>query len=109
MRLFVLFAAVAYCYACRLEQFPEDTTNNPQGCSDSDGNLHEFNSEWENGPEACVCVDFGIICCERTWETFGTPVPPEPTTVIGDYFEDLYGDNYPGADNTEGSGGGAQE
>ncbi|ROJ78960.1 hypothetical protein DPX16_15485 [Anabarilius grahami] len=56
-----------------------------EGCSDSDGNPHEFYSEWENGPETCVCVDFGVICCGRFWDD--TVHMPESTPgIIGDYF-----------------------
>lgn len=66
LRLFVLLTAVVCCNACRLEMFPtQDSTSSPQGCADSDGNLHDFFSEWESGPETCVCVDFGTICCKR--------------------------------------------
>ncbi|XP_042599040.1 uncharacterized protein C6orf15 homolog [Cyprinus carpio] len=65
LRLFVLLTAVVCCNAsCRKEIMPtQDTTDSPQGCPGSDGDLHELNSEWVNGYEKCVCGNSGIICC----------------------------------------------
>ncbi|XP_077094328.1 uncharacterized protein LOC143746404 [Siphateles boraxobius] len=85
LRLIVLLTSVVCCNACRLETVNQETTNTP-GCIDSDGNLHEFNSDWGNEHEICVCVDsveYGIICCERFDHT-----QPEPTTEI---FYDNFG------------------
>ncbi|XDV43069.1 hypothetical protein PO909_011616 [Leuciscus waleckii] len=66
LRLIVLLTAVVCGNACRLETVnSQDTTDSP-GCTDSDGNLHEFYSEWGNEEEICVCADFGIFCCERS-------------------------------------------
>ncbi|TRY93689.1 hypothetical protein DNTS_029398 [Danionella cerebrum] len=65
LRLCVFLAAVICSNGCRVEEFSQDTTDNPAGCSDSDGNFHEFQTEWENGSENCVCANRGIICCEN--------------------------------------------
>ncbi|KAK7142517.1 hypothetical protein R3I94_012006 [Phoxinus phoxinus] len=84
LRLIVLLTAVVYCNACRIETMDsEDTTNSP-GCTDSDGNLHEFDSDWGNELETCVCEKYRIVCCER----FDTTTQPEPTTaeIVYDYF-----------------------
>ncbi|KAF4102108.1 hypothetical protein G5714_016908 [Onychostoma macrolepis] len=66
LRLLLLFTAVICCNACRLEKLPtQDTTSSPEGCVDSYGNLHGFDTDWEQEHEICVCVGLGSICCER--------------------------------------------
>ncbi|KAK9959855.1 hypothetical protein ABG768_009953 [Culter alburnus] len=97
MRLFVLLTAVVCCNACRFERLNnQDTTGREeQGCSDSDGNHQEFHSEWENGPETCICIGSGIICCEKFGNNFAAHIPedtivpliPESTPgIIADYI-----------------------
>nr|XP_055028671.1 uncharacterized protein LOC129417843 isoform X1 [Misgurnus anguillicaudatus] len=34
-------------------------------CSDQDGNIHTFNTEWEDDTQNCVCSTYGTICCPR--------------------------------------------
>uniref|UniRef100_A0A8C1LRH5 Si:ch73-288o11.4 n=1 Tax=Cyprinus carpio TaxID=7962 RepID=A0A8C1LRH5_CYPCA len=35
------------------------------GCVDSDGVIHDFNSEWEKDCYNCLCALFGIRCCNK--------------------------------------------
>ncbi|XP_048047339.1 beta-microseminoprotein-like [Megalobrama amblycephala] len=87
LRLFVLLTAVVCCYACTLRMDGlQDTTDSPD-CSDSDGNLHEFDSEWQTESEMCVCAHIGIICCPRFGNTFLPDPIPESTPKI--YYDDF--------------------
>ncbi|KAG1972806.1 hypothetical protein F2P79_000580 [Pimephales promelas] len=100
----VLLTAVVCCNACHVEYNPPDTTNSP-GCTDSEGNLHEFYSEWSNEHDTCVCVDFGIICCGRFDHHFQT----ETTSEI---FYDNFGaftDNDIGGNEEPSQGSGDEE
>ncbi|RXN38283.1 beta-microsemino -like protein [Labeo rohita] len=42
-----------------------NVTGHLQGCVDSDGVTHDFNSEWDKDCYNCHCTLFGIKCCNN--------------------------------------------
>nr|XP_055028672.1 beta-microseminoprotein-like isoform X2 [Misgurnus anguillicaudatus] len=66
LRLLVLCTVVVYCHSCSLYGWEtEENLSNPEDCSDQDGNIHTFNTEWEDDTQNCVCSTYGTICCPR--------------------------------------------
>ncbi|XP_056090957.1 beta-microseminoprotein [Rhinichthys klamathensis goyatoka] len=72
LRVCVLLFVVVYCSAeCYIQKpqvdllSPEDIINHLQGCVDSEGAAHDFNSEWQNDCYNCLCTQFGIRCCNK--------------------------------------------
>ncbi|XP_073725413.1 uncharacterized protein [Misgurnus anguillicaudatus] len=64
LKLFMLATVVLYCNGC----FSPDIEVTDEGCPDEDGNIHEFDSYWEDGTFTCVCMTTGSFCCESTPE-----------------------------------------
>ncbi|XP_055029001.2 uncharacterized protein [Misgurnus anguillicaudatus] len=60
LKLFVLATVVLYCNGC----FSPDIEPTDEGCPDKDGNIHEFDSAWEEGTDTCVCISTGPVCCQ---------------------------------------------
>ncbi|XP_059376141.1 beta-microseminoprotein [Carassius carassius] len=66
--LFMVVSCSAECYIQKPQvdlSSVHNTTDNLQGCVDSDGVIHDFNSEWEKDCYNCLCALFGIRCCNK--------------------------------------------
>ncbi|XP_051578078.1 uncharacterized protein si:ch73-288o11.4 [Myxocyprinus asiaticus] len=91
LRLFVLLSVVIYCNACYVQVSPTedsqtDTTDGPEGCLDSEGQIHELYTEWEWNSHNCVCVNFGTVCCQRFGEDSSPPELISRPGIIADDF-----------------------
>uniref|UniRef100_A0A7N4NRV9 Beta-microseminoprotein n=2 Tax=Sarcophilus harrisii TaxID=9305 RepID=A0A7N4NRV9_SARHA len=61
--LLALAIFVTLCDAqCSLLPLDKDSKE-LQGCKDSSGIIHDFNSEWKDNCKKCSCTSEGINCC----------------------------------------------
>ncbi|XP_048046253.1 beta-microseminoprotein-like [Megalobrama amblycephala] len=66
--LFMVVSCSAECYIQKPEVdllSPEDIIDHLQGCVDSEGETHDFDSEWQNDCYNCLCTQSGIRCCNK--------------------------------------------
>ncbi|XP_050990113.1 beta-microseminoprotein [Labeo rohita] len=66
--LFMVVSCSAECYIRKPKvdwSSINNVTGHLQGCVDSDGVTHDFNSEWDKDCYNCHCTLFGIKCCNK--------------------------------------------
>ncbi|KAK2878898.1 hypothetical protein QQF64_010977 [Cirrhinus molitorella] len=63
---FMVVSCSAECYIYKPEgDISNDNIDHLQGCVDSDGVFHDFNSEWEKDCYSCLCTLSEIKCCNK--------------------------------------------
>ncbi|XP_027702164.1 beta-microseminoprotein-like [Vombatus ursinus] len=63
--LFALAIFVTFCDAeCTFFPLEISPGGEPEGCRDSKGELHAFNTQWESNCMRCSCNSrYGLVCC----------------------------------------------